>query len=160
MKKITILSLILTIVSATCVCASEYTKFSKKFIKHFKDCDAYEETVVSEFEDNSFTTVRKIHGWKGGVCRYSEVITSKNESYRLNCAFAEIHVDDLYEAMKDRSNKAERYDLEVFKSKIDPKTKETYYVQAGSTPIKGNKAYITWAKYQNNPYICRSEKIK
>jgi len=160
MKKIIILSLISAMAGFSCVYASEYTKFSRGFIKHIKDCDAYEETVTSRFEDNDFTTKRKIHGWKNGFCQYSEVITSKDGSYRLNCMFGDVQVDDLYEAMKSRSNKAEKYNLEIFEPQVNPKTGETTYKSAGSTLIKGNKAYIVWAKYQNNPYFCRAEKIK
>ena len=159
MKKL-IISLLVLFAGISCVFASEYTKFSKKFIKHFKDCDIYEETVTSNFEDSNFTTNRRILGWKNGMCRYMEIITSKEGSYKLDCRFAEIQLDDLYLAMKDRSNKPEKYNLDIFQPKVDPKTGETTYITNGSTVIKGNKAYIVWAKYQNNPYICRSERLK
>lgn len=160
MKKSFIILLVFLTFGASCVFASEYTKFSRKFIKHFKDCDIYEETITSNFEDTEFKTVRKIHGWKNGTCKYTELITSKNGSYNLDCRFAEIQLDDLYTAMKDRSNNADRYNLPLFKPKVDPKTGETTYIQDGTTMIKGNKAYIVWAKYQNNPYICKAEKVK
>jgi hypothetical protein len=160
MKKFTIIFITAIIAGMSCVFASEYTKFSRRFINHFKDCDAYEETITSNFEDTTFTTHRKISGWKNGLCRYTEVITSNEGSYKLNCRFAEIQLDDLYLAMKDRSNKPEKYNLDIFQQKVDPKTGETIYVTNGSTVIKGNKAYIVWAKYQNNPYFCRYEKLK
>lgn len=148
------------IMGMTCVYASEYTKFSRKFIKHFKDCDVYEETVNSHFEDTDFTTKRKIHGWKNGICKYSEVVTSKDGTYNIDCRFGEVQIDDLYDAMKSRSKEAERFNLEIYEPTKDPKTGETIYKVKGTTVIKGNKAYIEWAKFQNNPYFCRATKVK
>ena len=160
MKKIITILLTLAVTGMSCVFAAEYTKFSRKFIKHIKDCDAYEETVNSVFEDKQFTTHRKIHGWRNGLCQYTEEISSKDGAYRLDCRFAEIHIDDLYEAMRSRSKEPEKYNLEVFEPKVDPKTGETSYIVKGTTLIKGNRAYITWAKYQNNPYMCKATKIR
>ena len=48
---------------------------------------------------------------------------------------------------------------EKFAEQPDAKGSNKYKV-VGSTVIKGNKAFITWAKYQNNPYFCRPEKIR
>lgn len=159
MKKFLIISLSV-LVCSTCVWASEYTKFSRSFIRHFKDCDAYEETVSSVFEDEAFKTTRKIHGWKNGRCIYTETITSKDEgAYKLNCAIMEAQVDDLYDAMRSRSKKPDKYNLDIYAPKVNKKTGETEYTVAGGTIIKGNKAYIEWAKVQNNPYICTPEKI-
>ena len=160
MKKTVISLLVLILSGISCVFASEVTKFSRSFIKHFKDCDVYEETVISSFEDSEFKTERKILGWKNGACRYIETITSKSGGYRLNCNFPEIQVDDLYDAMRNRSKTPERFNLEIFATETDPKTGETVYVSKGTTMIKGNKAYIVWAKYQNNPYFCKVEKIR
>ncbi len=160
MKKTFIIFLSLLIAGANCVFASEYTKFSRKFIKKIKDCDAYEETITTQFEGATFKTVRKINGWKNGGCSYTETVSSRGETYRLNCKFASAQLDDLYEAMRDRSKKTERYVLELFSSRTDPKTGAVEYKRTDTTEIKGNKAYIMWAKYQNNPYICQVEKIK
>jgi hypothetical protein len=160
MKKTLISLLVLMLTGISCVFASEVTKFSRGFIKHFKDCDVYEETVTSTFEDEEFKSQRKILGWKNGVCRYTETITSKSGGYRLNCNFPEIQVDELYDAMRNRSKTPERFNLEIFTPEVDPKTGETVYVTKGTTLIKGNKAYIAWAKYQNNPYFCKAEKIR
>ncbi len=159
MKRFFIFFILSALFGVSCAFASEYTKFSRKFIKNFKDCDTYEETITSTYEDTSFITTRKIHGWKNGLCRYTELIKSKNNSYKLDCRFTEIQVDDLYEAMKYRSNKTEKFNLPVFIPKVDPKTGETHYIQGDTTLIKGNKAFIVWAKYQNNPYVCRSQKL-
>lgn len=158
MKKIfsTILTLL---IFASTVFAADYTKFSRKFIKHIKDCDSYEETITSQYEDTSFKTVRKIQGWKNGLCKYSETITSAQGAYKLDCGFNEVQLDDLYEAMKDRSKKAEKYTLDLYAERTNPKTGAIEYVKNGSTEIKGNKAYIIWAKYQNNPYLCRPTQI-
>lgn len=161
MKKIFITSTLLVAVIAgiTCVGAAEFTKFSSKFVKNFRDCDAYEETVTSEFEGKSFTTTRKIQGWRNGFCKYEETISSPDGKYQLNCSFSGIQVDELYEAMKNRSREPERFDLETFAEEKTPNG-QIKYVSRGTTTIKGNKAYIAWAKYQNNPYFCRPQKLK
>ena len=162
MKKSTISLLVATIVLTslfTTVCAATYTKFSSDFIKNFKDCDNYRETVNSEFEGENFTTVRTIQGWRNGFCKYEEVIKSSKGAYKLDCSFSNIQVDELYTAMKSRSKEPEKYELELFASQKDPKTGQTKYVTAGTQTIKGNKAYIVWAKYQNNPYFCKPTKI-
>lgn len=158
MKKIFIISLV-TLLLGGYALASEYTKFSRKFIRHIKDCDAYEETIASEYEDSSFKTTRKIHGWKNGYCRYTETITAPQGAYKLDCGFTEVQLDDLYEAMKDRSKKADKYTLDLYSERKNPKTGDTEYMKSGSTEIKGNRAYIVWAKYQNNPFVCRPSEI-
>lgn len=161
MKKILVTATLLIAVVAglTCVWAAEYTKFSSKFVKNFKDCDSYEETVTSEFEGRTFSTTRKIQGWRNGFCKYEETIASPDGSYQLNCLFSGIQVDELYDAMKDRSREPERYDLETFVEEKGPNG-QAKYVSRGTTTIKGNKAYIAWAKYQNNPYFCHPQKLK
>lgn len=158
MKKVFVLMLALMIVGGI-VSASEYTKFSRKFIRHIKDCDSYEETVTSQYEDMSFKTSRKIHGWKNGFCKYTETITSAQGAYKLDCGFTDVQLDDLYEAMKDRSKKADKYTLDIYVEKNNPKTGNVEYVKNGTTEIKGNRAYIIWAKYQNNPFICKPSEI-
>lgn len=163
MKKLTKSMLAITIITATTFCtvfAAAYTKFSSKFIRNFRDCDNYTETVKSEFEGRAFTTNRHIIGWRNGFCRYEETITSPVDSYRLDCNFSSIQVDELYEAMKSKSNKPEVYELETFAETQDEKTGDISIVKVGSQQIKGNKAYIAWAKYQNNPYFCRPKKLK
>ena len=158
MKKIFVITLAGLILGST-VMASEYTKFSRKFIRHIKDCDAYEETVTSKYEDMTFNTTRKITGWKNGFCKYSETITSEVGAYKLDCRFTDIQLDDLYEAMRNRSKKAEKYSLDVYVEKKNPKTGDLEYVKDGVTEIKGNRAYVIWAKYQNNPFICKPSEI-
>jgi len=143
----------------SCVYAATYTKFSSKFMKNFQDCDKYEETINSEFEGNSFTTNRKILGWRNGFCNYEETIASKDGKYKLSCSFTDIQLDELYNAMKNRSREPEKYDLETFAEQKDPATGQVKYVSTGTTTIKGNKAYIAWAKYQNNPYFCKPQKL-
>lgn len=162
MKKslVLILALLVTFSAAlTCAFAAEYTKFSSKFKKSFQDCDPYEETTTSEFEGGTFTTNRKIIGWRNGFCRYQEVVSSSKDKYQLNCNFTSVQVDELYNAMKDRSKEPEKYELEIFREHKDPKTGNVKYVVAGTQTIKGNKAYIVWAKYQNNPYFCKPQKL-
>lgn len=136
------------------------TKFSAKFIKNFKDCDKYEETISSTFEDRNFTTNRKIIGWRNGFCKYEEIITSPVDQYQLSCSFSAIQLDELYNAMKSKSRELERYELETFAETIDPKTGAIKYKSIGTQTIKGNKAYIVWAKVQNNPYFCKPQRIK
>ncbi len=163
MKKSLILLLTSLIVLSsiiTCAFATEYTKFSSKFVKKFQDCDPYEETTVSEFEGSEFTTTRKIIGWRNGACKYQEVVASTNGKYQLDCSFPSIQVDELYDAMKTRSKEPEKYELELYGEQKDPKTGAIKYEVAGSQTIKGNKAYIVWTKYQNNPYFCRPQKLK
>ena len=142
----------------TCVFAATFTKFSSKFIKNFEDCDKYEETVTSEFEGKSFTTTRKLMGWKNGFCKYQETISSSDGKYQLNCSFNSIQMEELYLAMKSKSKEVERYDLERFAPQVDANGKTTY-VSMGTQTIKGNRAYVAWAKYQNNPYFCKPQKL-
>lgn len=151
--------LVVLVAGMSCVFAAEYTKFSSKFIKHFKDCDYYEESMVSEFEGKQFTTNRKIIGWRNGFCKYEETIKSPEDEYQLNCSFSNIQVDELYNSMKNKSKDPETYELEMFAEQKDKKG-QTKYVPVSSQTIKGNKAYIAWAKYQNNPYFCKPKKIK
>ncbi len=163
MKKSTVLGIVLTVIISSvfsCALAATYTKFSSKFVKNFQDCDKYQETIASEFEGKTFTTERKILGWKNGFCKYEETITSPNDKYQLKCSFSSIQVDELYQSMKSKSKDLERHELENYVEQKDPKTGKTNYVVAGRTTIKGNKAYITWAKYQNNPYFCVPTKLK
>lgn len=158
MKKILALTLAFLICAGVAF-ASEYTKFSRKFIRHIKDCDSYEETITSQYEDGTFKTTRKIHGWKNGFCKYTETISAASGAYKLDCGFTEVQLDDLYESMKDRSKKAEKYTMDIYIEKTNPKTGATEYSKNGVTEIKGNKAYIAWAKYQNNPFICKPSQI-
>ncbi len=136
------------------------TTFSKNFIKNFKDCDKYEETINTTFEDKNFTTNRKIIGWRNGFCKYEETITSPTDQYELKCTLNAIQVEELYNAMKSRSKEATKYELETFIERQDPKTGKTKYEVIGTQTISGNKAYIAWAKIQNNPYFCKPQKIK
>ena len=162
MKKIAILSIITTIALGSLFAVAigeQNTKFSYKFKKHFKDCDSYEETITSEYENQKFTTQRKIMGWRNGICRYEEIITSPKDQYKLTCRLTSIQVDALYDAMKSHSRKAEKDELEIFAQKKD-KSGELRYEVMGTQTIKGNKAYIAWAKIQNNPYFCTPQKLK
>ena len=163
MKKSTAIilsSVILLCATVSCVYATTYTKFSSKFIKSFKDCDRYEETITSQFEDRTFTTTRKIQGWRNGFCQYTEVIKSPIDEYQLNCSLSSIQVDELYDAMKSRSKEPIKYEMDLFAEQKDPKSGNSKYVVVGTETIKGNKAYVTWAKYQNNPYFCSPKKIR
>lgn len=157
--KVLIMSLGFAVVSGLCAYAVEYARFSPKFVKSFKDCDRYEETVTTEFENKKFTTTRNIIGWKNGMCRYQETISSPVDQYRLNCRFTVLQVDELYKAMKANSKVEEKYELDIYSEYTDPKTKEKSYKVSSTTTIKGNKAYIAWTKMQNNPYFCVPEKI-
>lgn len=162
MKKtfgIVITLLVVASVSLTCAFAAEYVKYSKNFIKNFKDCDEYSETTESEFEAKNFSTSRKIIGWRNGQCKYQETIKAQDGNYVINCSFPSIQVDELYDAMRDKSKEMERYELEIFGKYKDPKTGATRYTPTGTQTIKGNKAYITWTKYLNNPYFCSPQKI-
>lgn len=142
----------------TCVFAAESTRFSARFIRNFRDCDTYQETTQSEFEGQSFTTTRKINGWRNGFCRYQETIASPSAKYQIDCNFTDMQVDDLYSAMKDRSRKIERQNIELFREVTD-KNGQKKFVQDGSTTIKGNKGYLLWTRYQNNPYFCSHKKL-
>lgn len=163
MKKNIILTIVFVIgifSSLAYVSASEYTRFSSGFKKHFKDCNSYQETVESSFEGKSFKTQREIVGWRNGACKYIETVSSGSEAYRLNCMFPDLQVDELYKSMKDKSKTSQVYNLDLFELQKDPKTGKESYNVVGNTTIRGNNTFITWAKYQNNPYFCRSEKLK
>ena len=159
-KKVFAFSVAVAVTCGMCAYATNITKFSSKFIKKFKDCEPYQETITSEFEGNTFTTDRKILGWSSGFCKYEEVVKTANDIYKLNCRFSAIQVDDLYDSMKAKTNDIQSFGLETFAEKTDEKTGKITYVSNGITTIKGNPAYITWAKYQNNPYFCKPEKLK
>ena len=158
MKKILVSMLIILSVASLCVYAKDETKFSSKFIKNFKDCDTYQETINSNFEGQNFTTTRKINGWMNGFCRYRETVSSPTAKYQIDCNFTDMQVEDLYKAMKSRSKKVERQSIELFAETID-KNGQKRYIKNGSTIIKGSKAYILWTKYQNNPYFCTATKL-
>ena len=158
-NKIAIALFTLCLSSLGCVFAATYTKFSPKFIKNFQDCDKYQESVVSEFEGKQFTTNRKILGWRNGMCKYQEVVSSPTDKYQIDCNFTAIQVEDLYNSMKDRSKEPITYELDNYAEVKNAKPNENKYVVVGSTTIKGNKAYITWAKYENNPYFCKPTKL-
>lgn len=164
MKKFTTLALTATIaISFTCLCAfaaDNYSKYSSKFKKNFKDCDKYEETINSEYQGETFTTQRKIKGWRNSFCQYEETIASAKGAYKLTCGFSNVQVDELYESMKSKSKELKRYELDTFVEQTDPKTGKVKFVKSGTTTIKGDKAYVAWAKYMNNPYFCRPQKIK
>ena len=160
MKKYVIMGLSLIFLAGTVCNAALYTKFSSKFIKNFEDCDNYEETVQSEFENSQFTTKRKIVGWRNGFCRYETTIIAPTSQYKLICNFSSTQVDELYEAMKSRSKELEKYELDIFTEQTDKNSGTTKYVKTGTTTIKGNKAAVVWAKYENNPYFCLPQKIK
>ena len=160
MKKstVTLLAFGLIFAVAGCAFAATYTKFSSKFIKHFEDCDKYEETVSSEFEGREFSTTRRIIGWKNGACKYQEIVSDSNGNYQLDCSFPSVQLDELYTSMKDRSKSVEQYELQLYGEQKNAKGPNKYAV-VGSTLIRGNKAYITWARYQNNPYFCRVQRV-
>lgn len=162
MKNKTLISIfsvvIVTLLLSTAI-AEQYTKFSSKFVKNFRDCDKYEETITSEFENQNFTTKRNILGWRNGICRYEEIITSPKDQYKLTCNLTSMQVDELYESMKNKSRNAEKYELEIYAPKEEDNGNKRYVV-VGTQTIKGNPAYIAWAKIQNNPYFCMPQKLK
>jgi hypothetical protein len=69
-------------------------------------------------------------------------------------------MDELYQAMKSKSKENERYELDMYAEQKNVKNGAPKYAVVGTTTIKGNKAYVTWAKYQNNPYFCTPVKLK
>ncbi|MCM1339657.1 MAG: hypothetical protein NC191_08305 [Muribaculaceae bacterium] len=150
---------VLAVIGTLCAYAAEYTKFSSSFVKKFKDCERYQETITSEFEGKKFTTERRILGWQNGMCLYHEVISSPNDKYKLHCALTELQVDELYRAMKSKSKASESFELDLYAEQTDLKTGKKTFVKDTSTKIFGNKAYIAWAKIQNNPYFCLPEKL-
>lgn len=157
-KKHIIIALILLITTGACVYSAESTKFSRNFTKNFKDCDSYKETTTSNFEGQNFTTTREIKGWRNGFCRYQETVSSSTSKYQINCNFNDMQVEELYEAMKSRSRKVERQNIDLF-SEVTDKNGQKRFVQSGSTIVKGNKGYVLWTKYQNNPYFCSVKKL-
>ncbi len=163
MKNLHIALLTLTLVAGlgiSCVFAATYTKYSSKFIQKFRDCDYYEETINSTFEDKNFTTNRKILGWRNGACHYEETISSPTDKYKLACTFPALQVEELYQAMKTKTNtkNPEKQEIELFSETTNQKG-EKKYVVTGTTTLIGNKSYIVWTKYQNNPYFCRPQKL-
>ena len=142
------------------VAASEYIKFSSRFIKHFKDCDAYKEEVSSEYDSKEFIEKREIVGWKNGFCHYRTTMKTNNSSYMLDCMFSDVQVNEIYKAMKSSYKSVEEYNLDILVPNKDAKSGGVEFKKIGVTPIRGNKAYIVWSKYQNNPYFCRPQKLQ
>ncbi|MBR1425703.1 hypothetical protein IJ579_09105 [bacterium] len=160
MKKNLLISVLVTfIITGLCAYAADYTRYSSKFIKNFRDCDSYQETTTSNFEGQNFSTTRKINGWRNGYCKYQETYSSGAEKYQLDCKFADMQVEELYDAMKSRSKKIERASVDVFSKVTDPKTGQVKYVKSDSTIVKGSKGYVAWTKYLNNPYFCEMKKL-
>lgn len=163
MKKFLAITLGATVVISSVLCAyaaDNISKFSSKFRKNFKDCDKYEETVTALSEGEEYKFERKIKGWRNGYCQYEELVSSVNGAYNISCKLSHLQLDDLSAAMQSRSKELEKHELDLFFEQKDPKTGKIKYVKGGTTTIKGNKAYIAWAKIQNNPYFCKAEKIK
>lgn len=140
--------------------ASQKSKFSRKFIKNMKKCSSYEETTSSMYENTKFSSNKKIIGWQNGFCRYQETISSADSAYFLDCGFSQEQVKDLYEAMRDKSSEVETVIIPLYEAKKNAKTGEISYSKAGSTPVKGDRAYRLWAELQNNPYLCRPTKLQ
>ena len=164
MKKIATVALIsIAVISSAFLGAfavDNISKFSSKFRKNFKDCDKYEEKVTSFSEGEEYTFDRKIIGWRNGYCQYEETVSSAKGAYKISCDLSHLQLDDLTDAMKDRSKNLEKYELDLYFEQPDAKTGKVKYVKGGRTTIKGNKAFIAWARIQNNPYFCKSEQLK
>ena len=140
--------------------ATNSPKFSRAFIKHFKECDTYTETITSFYEGNTYTTTRNIKGWLNGACRYKENVKSAIGEYNITCSFPEIQLEELTESMKIKSKKESTFKLDLYAQVKDEKTGKMQYSVVGDTIIKGTPAVITWAKYQNNPYFCTATKVE
>ena len=163
MKKFLAITLGATVVASSVMCAfaaDNISKFSSKFRKNFKDCDKYEETVTTFSEGEEYKFERSIKGWRNGYCIYEEVVSSASGAYNVSCKLSHLQLDDLSDAMKSRSKELEKHELDLYFEQTDPKTGKPKYVKGGSTTIKGNRAYIAWAKVQNNPYFCKAEKLR
>ena len=139
--------------------ASDGTTYSAKFIKNFKDCSTYQENYSSEYEGEKFNEKREILGWKNGFCHYRTTVNSSNSAYKLDCMFSDIQVEEIYKAMKNNSKALEDYNLDIMIPTKETKNGQPVYKKIGSTVIKGTKAYITWTKYENNPYFCHPQKL-
>ena len=60
--------------------------------------------------------------------------------------------------MKKKPRAIEKYEMEIY---APQETKNgTKYNVVGTQTIKGNRAYVAWARVQNNPYFCTPQKIK
>lgn len=164
MKKFATVALISTAVISSVFLSAfavdNISKFSSKFRKNFKDCDKYEETVTSFSEGEEYSFNRKIKGWRNGYCQYEETVTSAKGTYKISCNLSHLQMDDLSAAMKDRSKNLEKYELDLYFEQPDAKTGKVKYVKGGRTTIKGNKAFIAWARIQNNPYFCKPEQLR
>lgn len=163
MKKFTSLFMAIIfscVVGSTVAFAATHSSYSSAFKKNFKDCDMYTETFSTDHRGEPFNITRKIIGWRNGFCRYEELYERKEDSYKLNCSLSDVQVEELTEAMKNRSKELEKQEIEMFAEVKDPKTGIIKYETVGFTQVKGTKASNAWAKYLNNPYFCRPEKIK
>ena len=155
-----IIFIIVICAGLTYVFAAESTKFTSAFIKNFRNCHNFEETTQYTSEGQTFKTIRKINGWVDGACQYSETIYSQNEAYNLDCYFPEIQVEEIYDSMKNKSKEQEEFLLNVYGKKKDPRTGKESFAVINQINITGTKAEITWAKYENDPYVCTPQKIK
>ncbi len=157
MKRYVALMLIL-FVGAASVLAAQKSMYSRQFMNNFKDCTPYSETVNSSYDGKSYIENREIVGWNNGMCFYRISLSTNNDKYEYDCVFSNLQMEELYNAMKSRSKENERYSIDLFTPYENQKNGEIYYKKTGYSTISGSKAYVTWVKYQSNPYFCRPRK--
>ena len=158
MKKIIFAVIGCAFISACAVAAIQDIKFSRDFIKNFKNCDKYSETATVEIEGKTYTEERNIAGISNGLCNYKVTVSDAENKYLYDCWFSDYQVEELYNAMRTRSKKGQQENIDIFTLVTDKKGRTNYRV-AGKTTVSGTKSYVTWAKYRSNPYFCYPKKL-
>ena len=86
------------LISILCLCSAyalDNVTYSIKFANKLKNCEQYEDTINSEYNGRTFTTVQKIIGKRGEACYYQETMSSGSEKYRLDCMFSQLQTEEL-----------------------------------------------------------------
>ncbi len=75
--------------------------YSNIFINKFIHCLPAAGTATKTDEDGNIINIQRgLHGWKNGVCRYSETVTSNDTTKTYNCNLSREQVNELASAMK------------------------------------------------------------
>ena len=99
MKKI-LLIMGLMIISAITVYSAEVI-YSNIFINKFLHCLPSKGSFTYMDANGNNTTVQMgLHGWKDGICRYTETVQTAGNTTTYNCNLAREQVNELVSAMK------------------------------------------------------------
>ena len=100
MKKIFIIAGLMIFSALTAYTAE--VLYSNIFINKFLHCLPSKGSFTLTDENGAVTTVQMgLHGWKEGICRYSETVQTEDTTTTYNCNLSREHVNELVSAMKN-----------------------------------------------------------